>query len=139
MPGTGRTGGSGDMLPTKPSPERIALNRVTFGARDVDIQLVQQMGWTAWVEDQLNPPAGDDPDLARYLSTQTMPIQYGAYSAMGVSWPAVDEMRPLEYMNMSGADLWAKMQTPLMLYNGYEFTRTIAQLWATVYIRNAHS
>ncbi len=127
------------MLPSSPVPERIALNRVTFGERDVDIQLVEQSGWTAWVENQLNPPVGDDTDLAKYLSTQTIPIQYPAYSEMGVSWPAVDENRPLQYINMSGAALWAKMNTPLMLNNGYEFTRTIIELWAAGYIRNAHS
>ena len=48
---------------TGASFERIALNRVTFGARDVDVALVQQNGWTQWVADQLAPPKGDDPAL----------------------------------------------------------------------------
>ena len=64
------------MLRDRPSTEQIALNRVTFGARDVDIQSVQRTGWEAWVADQLSPPEGDDPVLAQYLKAQTLHIEY---------------------------------------------------------------
>ena len=66
------------MLPDKPTFEQIALNRVTFGARDRDIQVVQRMGWAAWVDDQLDPPAGDDPALDQYLRSRTLHIEYPA-------------------------------------------------------------
>ena len=45
------------MLPENPSFERTALNRVTFGARDVEVANTKTIGWEAYVEDQLNPPA----------------------------------------------------------------------------------
>ena len=98
------------MLPSQTTPERIALNRVTFGARDLDVREVQQIGWTAWVEQQLDPPAGDDPALAQYLSQQTMHIEYPAYSNTmpDYSWPAVKEDRPFQYLRLSNAQLWAK-------------------------------
>src|SRR4051812_14146405 len=97
------------MLPTQTTPERIALNRVTFGARDLDVRMVQQTGWAAWVAEQLTPPPGDDPALAQYLAAQTMHIEYAAYTndAPAYSWPAVKEDRPLNYLSMSNAQLWA--------------------------------
>src|SRR5689334_7540145 len=95
------------MLPTQPTFERLALNRVTFGARDVDVASVQQTGWAAWVEDQLSPPAGDDAQLAQYLSTQTMHIEYPAYTnGAGTTYPALKEDRPFKYLKMSGAEMW---------------------------------
>ena len=62
------------MLAPEPTFERIALNRVTFGARDVDEAYVQSIGWDAYVEEQLNPPSGDDDALAAHLAAQTMHI-----------------------------------------------------------------
>jgi hypothetical protein len=44
------------ILPTASSFERLALNRATFGARAVDEAYVQQIGWEAWVNEQLTPP-----------------------------------------------------------------------------------
>ena len=56
------------MLPTKPTFERVALNRATFGARDTDEAYVNEIGWPAWVAEQLAPPEGDDPALAEHRS-----------------------------------------------------------------------
>ena len=44
------------MVAAEPSFERIALNRITFGCRDVDEEYVQSIGWEAHVEEQLTPP-----------------------------------------------------------------------------------
>ncbi len=50
------------MLSATPSPERVALNRMAFGARPGDEELVRQMGLAAYVEAQLRPPTAiDDP------------------------------------------------------------------------------
>ena len=64
------------MLTAEPSFESIALNRITFGARDVDEAYVQSIGWDAYVEQQLNPPLCDDDGLAAHLASQTMHIEY---------------------------------------------------------------
>ena len=66
------------MLPAKPDQIHVALNRVTFGARDLDVASVQATGWPAWVEDQLAPTVGDDGALAVHLQSQVMHIQYAA-------------------------------------------------------------
>lgn len=86
------------MLTAEPSFERIALNRVTFGARDVDEAYVQSIGWEAYVQEQLNPPDGDDDALAAHLAAQTMRITYRAQETPEGGWPDVDEDRPLEYL-----------------------------------------
>ncbi|TAL02665.1 MAG: DUF1800 domain-containing protein [Rhodospirillaceae bacterium] len=128
------------MLPTAPSFERLALNRVTFGARSVDEAYVQQIGWSAWVESQLAPPPGDDPDLASFLNTQTMHIKYAA--ATDGSWPTVDEMRPLDYINASTSTLWnlwkGTVENP-QTESGSEVYRIRQELAAATWIRNAHS
>jgi len=56
------------MLPATPSFERLALNRTTFGARAADEALIKQIGWDAWVADQLSPPIGDDPAVADLIA-----------------------------------------------------------------------
>ena len=66
------------MLPTEPTIERVALNRATFGARDTDEAYVDEIGWPAWVAEQLDPLAGDDPALAEHLANQLMHIEYQA-------------------------------------------------------------
>ena len=94
------------MLPDKPSPERIALNRVTFGARDTDVAKVQSMGWAAWVEEQLNPPQGDDPVTAQMIADARLRITYGERNDSQGVWPAVDEDRPLLTIGMTSEELY---------------------------------
>ena len=128
------------MLPDSPSFERIALNRTTFGARSADVTYVQQTGWAAWVDDQLNPPAGDDAALAQYLAAQILHIEYPAYTnAAGTTFPAVKEDRPLQYLQMSGAQMWRTVATTLNGAPAAEQLRPFYELCSAVYIRNAHS
>jgi uncharacterized protein (DUF1800 family) len=129
------------MAENQPSPERIALNRVTFGAREQDVALVRQQGWAAWVEGQLAPPAGDDPDLDRYLRAQIMHIQYDAYddNQLNWHWKAVNEDRPLRYLTMSAEDIWKSARATPSTVAFAETTRLETELVSGIYIRNAHS
>lgn len=81
------------MLQSTPSFETLALNRVTFGARDTDIAFVKQVGWESWVTEQLQPPPGDDSELAAHLSGQRMRIVYnGQPPTKGITgWPDVNQ------------------------------------------------
>src|SRR5436305_10077450 len=101
-------GSENHMLASTPEFERNALNRITFGAREADVALVEQMGWNAWVADQLSPPAGDDPDLANHIAQLTMPIVYDTQPPFGGNpgWPAVAQNRPLLYLKADLATLW---------------------------------
>jgi len=129
------------MLPEKPSSERIALNRVTFGARDNDVAKVQSMGWTAWVDEQLNPPAGDDPLTAQMLNEATLRITYGERNDTQGTWPAVDEDRPLNTLKMSSADLLTIYDevTRLRTLPFNEISRITEEVVAANWIRNTHS
>ena len=82
------------MLAAEPSFERIALNRITFGCRDVDEEYVQSIGWEAYVEEQLNAPVEDDDALATHLAAQTMNISYRGQETEQGGWDDVDEDRP---------------------------------------------
>ena len=100
-----------DVLPLEPSWECKALNRTTFGCRDVDEMYVRQVGWDTWVQEQLNPPPGDDSELATYLSQQTLRIQYEESNEFNSNeesegWEAVDEDRTLNYLSLPEAELY---------------------------------
>ena len=122
--------------------ERIALNRVTFGARDVDVALVERDGWAHWVADQLAPPKGDDADLDRYLRSLTFPIQYDAYDEdqLNYHWKAVDEPdRPLRTLYMSLEQIWDFTRRTPWTVAFAETGRLEMELCSAIYIRNAHS
>jgi uncharacterized protein (DUF1800 family) len=129
------------MLPTVADPLRIALNRLTFGARDLDVLYVNQIGLTAWLAEQFAAPQGDDPDLAAHLSTTTMRIAYAASDPANTraSWPAVDEFRTLAYIDADIPTLWSIATLAGTKYSPTERTRIRQELLAATWIRNAHS
>jgi uncharacterized protein (DUF1800 family) len=129
------------MLPSKPHPYRIALNRVTFGARDSDVETINAMGWAPWVEAQLSPPPGDEASLDAFIKAQTMRIRYEAPAATDTrgTWSAVDENRPLNYINAETPTLWAITRGAGVAFSSAERTRIRQELAAATWIRNAHS
>lgn len=128
------------MLSTTPSFERIALNRVTFGARDTDVAAAQSMGWAAWVNEQLSPPAGDDPALDAHLKAQLLPISYKAGTENVGTWSAVSENRPLNYLYAKAEDLW-NMATGVLekSISQAEINRVVQELASGHFIRNTHA
>ena len=129
------------MLSAAPSFETLALNRVTFGARDIDVQRIKQIGWKAWVEDQLHPPAGDDPDLAAMLDAQLMRIVYnGQPPTKGIAgWPDVNQQRPLNYLKADVSTLWTLVGNVEYSVAANELSRIQQELNAATWIRNTHS
>jgi uncharacterized protein (DUF1800 family) len=128
------------MLPTTRSFERIALNRVTFGANDLDEAYAQSIGFAGWADEQLSPPAGDDSALASFLATQTMPIRYDAApDNSNGTWPAVNENRPLLYLNAGTATLWGLQKGNNTSVSPVEIGRVRQELMAATWIRNTHS
>jgi uncharacterized protein (DUF1800 family) len=128
------------MLPSQQSFERKALNRVTFGARDVEEKYAQSIGWAAWVNEQLAAPQGDDPALAAFIATQTMHIEYAAAAADSTgSWPAVKEDRPLYTLTATTADLWSLYAGNGTAVPGTEIVRVRQELAAATWIRNSQS
>lgn len=125
------------MLSATPSPERIALNRMAFGARPGDEELIRSMGLTAYVDAQLRPPSTiDDPMTQARLAQATLRINYGA----GTNYPAVDEERGLALLYRPMPDLWAVQQKVAAGTLPFaEANRAVEELRAATWIRAAHS
>lgn len=129
------------MLQSTPVGLRIAINRITFGARDVDVTAAQQNGWVAWIDEQLAPPPGDDPTVAAHLANQTLYIKYAAPAENDTrgEWNAVDESRPLNYLSANVMALWHTTRTAGTATSPQERTRIRQELAAATWIRNTHS
>ena len=129
------------MLPAQANSLRIALNRVTFGARDTDVALAQSMGWTAWVEDQLAPPADNDAAMTSHLNKQVMHIEYAASNPAQTTgtWAAINEDRGLNYLYAATPILWNVATKAGVSISFNERTRIRQELAAATWIRNTHS
>lgn len=129
------------MLAEKPYFEHSALNRVTFGAREEDVQRVRDMGWPAWVDGQLNPPPGDEPALADHLAKRTMRIFYAYQGPAGDSpgWPAVDERRPFNYLTADITELWQMVNRTEYDMAPNERRRIQEEISSATWIRNTHA
>lgn len=129
------------MVATELSPIRTALNRVTFGSRDIDEERANQLGWTGWVEEQLNPPTGDDPATAQLLDAAVYRITYAGSSSAQGNWAAVDEDRPLQTLKMNSSQLFEIYDEAVRLRTlpQTEITRIYEETVIATFIRNAHS
>lgn len=129
------------MLPTKSDPIRRALNRLTFGARDTDVAVVNSIGLETWLAEQFAAPSGDDPALAGFIAKQTFPIEYAAPAVNDTrgTWSAVNEVRPLYYLSADTPVLWSVAVEAGSTYSTAERTRIRQELIAATWIRNAHS
>lgn len=132
------------LLPAEPSWERKAFNRCSFGCREVDELYVQQIGWEAWVEEQLNVPEGDDSELATYLNQQTLYIEYEESNEFNSNqdaegWDAVEENRPLNYLSYSEENLYGVLVNAGNTHPWNEVWRVYEEEMNSVYMRAAHS
>jgi uncharacterized protein (DUF1800 family) len=129
------------MLPLKPDPVRVALNRVTFGARSADVDYANEMGWPAWANEQLNSVDNNDPVLGAHLMRQTMRIRYNAPAANDTrgTWQAVDEDRPLTHIFPNTAALWQIARNAGGSVSPAERLRIRQELAAATWIRNTHA
>lgn len=129
------------MLLAEPSFERLALNRVTFGAREADMQTVRERGWAAWVHEQLSPPVGDEPAIVEHLAPQTMRISYAVQLPAGNSpgWPAVDERRRLNYLRAELPFIWDMVSKTEISIAPNERARIQDELNAATWVRHTHA
>jgi uncharacterized protein (DUF1800 family) len=80
------------------------LNRLTFGASAVSRAEIAALGREAWLDRQLALPVSD-PGLDARLADARLRIVYGASNEGDMTWPAVDELRPLGLLHADPADL----------------------------------
>lgn len=126
------------LLPTTPSFERLALNRLTFGARDTDVASVQSTGLPTWLDGQLTAPTGDDATLDAHLKAQKFRIRYSA--GPGSAWAAVDEERPLNYIYATPLTLATLAKNVVdNKASPAEQARVAQEVMAATAIRNTHA
>jgi uncharacterized protein (DUF1800 family) len=109
--------------------ETLVLNRFGFAPRPGDVAAVtgRLSNWLAW---QLAPPAGDDVKTISALAQQTLRIAYTRV-ADGV---VVNELRPLNNLFSSQADLWA-LTNSKNFPDGAEQFRPSAEVRAASFVR----
>lgn len=125
------------MLSATPSSERIALNRMGFGARPGDEERVRSIGLGAYIEEQLHPPrVVDDPLTQARLADATLRINYSA----GTKYAAVDEQRGLALIGQRMPALWSvQLKVAASELPQAEATRAVEELRAATWIRAVHS
>ncbi|MFP4439340.1 MAG: DUF1800 domain-containing protein [Chloroflexaceae bacterium] len=105
------------------SIEVIALNRMAYGPRPGDIARVREMGFPAYVEEQLNP-TDDDPVADQRIADARLKLK-------------IDDVtyeRPLSSLTMSAAELWA-----LKALSYGESTHPVNEVRAATWIRAVYS
>ncbi|HWK44287.1 MAG TPA: DUF1800 domain-containing protein [Stellaceae bacterium] len=86
-----------------PATAFMVLSRVGYGPRPGDVEALMRQGYPAWLEAQLKAPVADVPEVRERLAALRLHIRYGANPA----WPALDEMRPLAYLDKPIDTVWA--------------------------------
>lgn len=111
------------------------VNRLGYGLRADDYASVMHQGVEGWLDEQLAPPAGDDPETEARLKKVTLHIKYDAAEN---KWPAVDEMRPLVSLRTPLDELWG-MFDPQKQINGQEKGRPRLDVIAATMVRSVYS
>lgn len=128
----------------------LLTNRLGYGPRAEDYKSLLALGAKGWLDEQLNPPAGDDPAVAERLAKTQLRIKYDA----------VDQMRPLSSLTQSPEDLWPLLDNNKKLpgpekgrprqeviaatllravYSRYQLREVMAQFWHDHFHVNAFS
>jgi len=121
-----------------PSPARLTLNRLTFGATAATVEDFDRQGKRDWLDAQLAMPATDDA-LAARLAAATLRIEYEAGNdGPGKDWAARAEDLPYQYLDAAGERL-----LPLLDYeigmNYEERIRPAREVQAAALIRAVHT
>ena len=95
--------GPDNLKTTAPEKNIIALNRMTFGAADVELDQARKGGLKGFIENQLNPTKGDDDRVDQKIASTMLHIKYDSKDD---KYPAIDEDRPLGVWNSSMDKLW---------------------------------
>jgi uncharacterized protein (DUF1800 family) len=117
-------------------PERIALNKMTYGPRPGEVEAITKSAdaYTTFVEAQLAAPSSDDPVTQALIANATLPIQYADSS----TYLGVDEQRHLTILSETEAELWTRVSGGAKIApQEYGFGPVAVR--AASYIRGVHS
>lgn len=120
------------------------LSRLCYAPHTEDVVEVSRAGLQPWLDRQLNPKGVSDPDLEDRLHSFKLQIKYGAGNGQPApngdtrNWPAVDEMRPFQYLNAPIETAWATLD-PKVIRPNEEYVRPYQEVVAATILRAVHS
>ncbi|SMF95065.1 Protein of unknown function [Methylomagnum ishizawai] len=132
---------------------RLVLGWFGYGPGPADLAAFVARGFGPWLETQLAPPPGDDPEVVQRLAQVRLNIKYPA----DAHWPAVNEQRPLASLDRPIEALWplldAQPRHPAerawpryeviaatlirAIYSRYPLREVLAQFWRDHFNVNA--
>jgi uncharacterized protein (DUF1800 family) len=116
----------------------FVLARLGTGIGPLETAAFDRMGYPSWLDQQLNPPAGDDPATAARLASAVLHIKYGAGDPeKQQQWAAVDEMRPLNMLAQPIDQVWPLLDNHK--FPGQERRRATLEVIGATIIRWTHS
>ena len=118
-----------------PNPDVVALNRITYGATPENLDYVKKRGLTAFINEQLNPADSDDNVMYTKLSFLQLHIKYDENPE---KYSAMDEDRPLVYLNAPMEKLWPLTDYKTNMAN-QERVRPTEEVRAASWIRAVYS
>jgi uncharacterized protein (DUF1800 family) len=120
------------------------LARLCYAPHPEDNAELGRAGLQAWLDRQLNPKILQNPDLESRLRAFRLQIKYAAGNGQPTpngdtkNWPAVDEMRPLRYIDAPIETAWALLD-PKVARPGEEQVRPYQEVVAATILRAVHS
>ena len=120
------------------------LSRLSYAAHTEDAVDVSRAGFAAWVGRQLDPKIRSDADLDQRLRAFKLHIKYAAGNGEPTpngdarNWPAMDEMRPLTYLDAPIERPWAFLESKAS-HPQEELARPYQEVAAATVFRAAHS
>jgi uncharacterized protein (DUF1800 family) len=114
--------------------QTAALSRLTLGADDASRAAMNQMGLQAWLAEQLQPEPGDDAVVRQRLAETRLRLHVPAAGDAA----AVDELRPLQWLDAPIDALWSLLDPARALSNP-EKARPRNEVIAATLVRAVHS
>ena len=114
----------------------FTINRLGYGPRAEEYDNLVILGTGGWLDEQLNPPAGDDPAVTARLNKTLLRIKYDANDKDKT--PAMDEMRPLSSLIKSQEELWPLLDGQKHI-SGQEKGRPRMEVIAATLLRSVYS
>ena len=120
------------------------LSRLSYAAHTEDAVDVSRAGLAAWVGRQLDPKIRGDAGLDGRLRAFKLHIKYAAGNGEPTpngdtrNWPAMDEMRPLTYLDAPIERPWAFLESKAA-HPQEELARPYQEVVAATVFRAAHS
>jgi uncharacterized protein (DUF1800 family) len=125
-------------------PSAFPLSRLCYAPFPEDAQYYAAAGLNLWLDQQLKPSAIPDAECEERLRNFTLQIKYPAGNGQPApngeikNWPAVDEMRPLQYVGAPVETAWALLDPKTQRANE-EHVRPYFEVCTATVMRAMHS